>query len=187
MTARGTDVIWFTSDLHLGHRNIIRHCDRPFASVEDMDTALIERWNMCVAPDDLVYVLGDFSFHNRTRTAEIARLLHGEKTLVLGNHDGFKPNWYIDKAGFARTSMAMELILDNVFPEATTLRLCHYPYHDERFDRNPFPDDGAAWLLHGHVHTRWTINGKQFNVGVDRWGFAPVHIGAIQTAIAEGP
>jgi hypothetical protein len=35
---------FFTSDQHLGHRNIIRLCSRPFASIEEMDETLISRW-----------------------------------------------------------------------------------------------------------------------------------------------
>lgn len=45
-------MIYFTSDLHLGHANIIRHCNRPFSSVEEMDDALIDNWNAKVTNAD---------------------------------------------------------------------------------------------------------------------------------------
>ena len=55
-------MLYFTADLHLGHANIIRHCGRPFASVEDMDRCLIDNWNRRVRPEDTVYILGDLMF-----------------------------------------------------------------------------------------------------------------------------
>ena len=51
---------WFTSDFHLGHRNIIRYCSRPFASVEEMDAAILANLNKLVGADDVLYFLGDF-------------------------------------------------------------------------------------------------------------------------------
>ncbi len=79
---------WFTSDYHLGHRNIIRLCNRPFANVEEMDQAIIERHNACVGQADTVYDLGDFAFRCSAEYA-VACLhrLNGRRHLVLGNHD----------------------------------------------------------------------------------------------------
>ena len=52
-------MIFFTSDLHLGHKNIIRLCGRPFESVEEMDEILIDNWNKKIHRCDTVYILGD--------------------------------------------------------------------------------------------------------------------------------
>jgi calcineurin-like phosphoesterase family protein len=57
-------VIYFTADLHLGHANIINHCDRPFSSVEEMDEHLINAWNSRVRPNDTVYIIGDLIFRS---------------------------------------------------------------------------------------------------------------------------
>lgn len=61
--------VLFTSDLHLGHKNIIQYCHRnatncgiDFETLEEMDNFLIRKWNMKVNDDDEVYILGDFSF-----------------------------------------------------------------------------------------------------------------------------
>ena len=63
--------IYFTSDLHFGHKNIIRFDNRPFTSVEEMDETLICNWNKKVNNDDLVYILGDISWYNDEKTCEI--------------------------------------------------------------------------------------------------------------------
>ena len=75
--------IWVTSDTHYGHANIIRFCDRPFASSEEMDEALIANFNERVKPGDTVYHLGDFSFAKDP--ARVFRRLNGTIHLVLGN------------------------------------------------------------------------------------------------------
>jgi calcineurin-like phosphoesterase family protein len=82
-------MIFFISDTHFGHRNILRfeRENRPFGSVDEMDCEMILRWNNKVKEDDTVYILGDFSFSNDTITADILSQLNGNKILILGNHD----------------------------------------------------------------------------------------------------
>ena len=80
-------MIYFISDLHFGHGNIISMDNRPFKNAEEMDTELIKRWNNKVLSNDVVYILGDFSWHNSGRTVEILNELKGVKILVKGNHD----------------------------------------------------------------------------------------------------
>ena len=54
-------MIYVTADLHLGHENIIKHCNRPFSSAEVMDAVLITNWNRMVKPEDDIFILGDFT------------------------------------------------------------------------------------------------------------------------------
>ena len=56
-----TERVWFTADTHIGHRNIIKYCQRPFSDVEDMNKTLISNWNKVVGINDYVFHLGDFS------------------------------------------------------------------------------------------------------------------------------
>lgn len=56
--------IWFTSDLHIGHRNIISFCNRPFTDTRQMAEVLRENWNSVVKPEDYVFVLGDVFWFN---------------------------------------------------------------------------------------------------------------------------
>lgn len=57
-------MIYFTSDLHFNHENIIKYCNRPFKNIDDMDNYLINYWNKIIRTKDIVYILGDFAFGN---------------------------------------------------------------------------------------------------------------------------
>ena len=78
-------MIWYTSDLHLGHANVIRHCGRPFADADEMDTALIKNWNARVHRNDTVYIVGDFLFRAKKPAEEYLSALKGKKHLVTLN------------------------------------------------------------------------------------------------------
>lgn len=77
---------FFTSDQHFGHFNIIRLCSRPFGTVEEMDEALLSKWNAKVKADDIVYILGDL-FFRAAKIEPILKALNGRKHLIVGNHD----------------------------------------------------------------------------------------------------
>ena len=62
--------LWFTSDTHFGHENIIKYCKRPFKSLEHMNMEIIRRWNERVQPDDMVIFAGDFCFRNSPASKE---------------------------------------------------------------------------------------------------------------------
>lgn len=189
---------WWTADLHFGHANIIRYCDRPFDGVEAMDEGLIERWNDAVAPDDEVWVLGDFALGGLAEHLPLAKRLAGHKILVAGNHDACwegRP-----KGGFERwIDEYLEAGFERIVQPPTTAALGgtvlvvhHFPYHgDSRGDVERFaehrPDDQGAWLLHGHVHDRWRQAGRQINVGVDAWGGRPIGDAQLADLIAAGP
>lgn len=78
---------FITSDHHFNHKNIIKFCNRPFNSVDEMDDKLIEEWNNIVGPNDDVYHLGDFSFGSKSKTLHILKQLNGKKYLICGNHE----------------------------------------------------------------------------------------------------
>lgn len=71
--------IFFSSDLHFGHKNIIKYCTRPFESVEEMNKKLIENWNSVVTNDDTVFFLGDAGFGSVTKICECVKRLNGKK------------------------------------------------------------------------------------------------------------
>ena len=80
-------MIYFTSDLHLGHANIIRHCNRPFSSVEEMDETLIRNWAKRVKANDTVYVLGDLMFRNQKSPEEYEALMMLLKEAACDQYD----------------------------------------------------------------------------------------------------
>jgi len=83
-----TRKIWFTTDPHYGHWNIVKYCNRPFSSIEEMNKTLIDKWNSVIKPEDLVYVVGDITMsYSKKKMKEIFDQLNGEKILIKGNHD----------------------------------------------------------------------------------------------------
>ena len=155
---------WFTAYGHLGHRNIIDYCDRPFAGVDAMNGALIDSWNGLVAENDTVWVIGDFALGKIAEMLPLVAELSGRKILAAGNHDRCWPGhgrrsegWterYLD-SGFAevvRGSAKVEI-------DGRSVVTCHFPYRGDSHDHDRFvkhrPVDKGAWLLHGHVHERW--------------------------------
>ena len=100
-------MIYFTADTHFGHYNVIRFCDRPFASAEEMDEAMIQNWNGRVTGNDTVYILGDMFFRS-TNAEEILKRLKGKKRLIVGNHDG---SW-MTKFDYARYFASVDKFLE---------------------------------------------------------------------------
>lgn len=181
---------WFSADSHYGHKNIIRYCDRPFDSTDEMDRALIATWNEVVEPEDTVYFLGDFSLDFK-RVRQVVPLLNGNIHLVAGNHDlchscNGAGSAYIQRyldAGFASVCETVDLQI------AGETILCHHmPYYDPSDEDQRYPEfkpiDEGGWLLHGHVHQRWKMREKQINVGVDVWDFYPVSISELAEIIS---
>lgn len=169
--------VWFTSDTHFGHEGIIKYCERPFASVSDMDTELIRRWNERVSPEDTIYHMGDFSFCGLIRTREILAQLNGRKILVQGNHD----KHFFRKDGSLK-DLAFEKVYANVkeiLPSGRIVMMSHYQYRGvPDIEGRDFAEkqviDSGDYLLHGHVHRGWKQNGRMINVGVDVWNYKPV-------------
>lgn len=79
--------IWFSSDLHFGHKNIIKYCNRPWDNVEDMNQGILDNWNSVVSPNDDVYILGDVCMGKLNENIPLVSKLNGNKYLVAGNHD----------------------------------------------------------------------------------------------------
>lgn len=188
--------MWFTADLHLGHRNIIDYCDRPFADVDEMNRALVDNWNATVGDDDTVWVVGDFAMGTIAETLPIATDLAGHKILLAGNHDRCwvgngrrAEGWtarYLD-AGFDEVVQGTA----EVTIGALSVLLCHFPYRGDSHDLDRFvderPQDTGQWLVHGHVHEKWAQHGRMINVGVDVTGFRPLGGHAIAALIDAGP
>lgn len=172
--------IWFTSDHHFGHANIIKYENRPFHSVGEMNGMMLARWNEKIRPNDLVYHLGDLIFAKRQSIDELVPKLNGRKILIRGNHDK-GPQKYLD-AGFIEVVEKKIIDIDG-----WNVILCHYPYKNasevvlKYMERRP--DDHGAWLIHGHSHGSWKLLKRMINVSVENWDYYPVHIDTIRAII----
>lgn len=128
--------IYVWSDTHFGHANIIKYCNRPFTSVEEMDATMIKNHNDTVNNDDLIIFNGDFSFYKKDDAGIFAQL-KGRKILVKGNHD-----YKVTK------SLAWEAIHDiyEFIHEGQKFVMCHYPMFswNKKFH--------GSIHLYGHVH-----------------------------------
>src|SRR3990172_2849797 len=87
MDVCNTLLIFFTSDTHFYHQNIIKYCKRPFKYADEMNEVMIKNWNNTITDDDEVYHLGDFALCSPTGAENIVRRLKGKKYLIRGNHD----------------------------------------------------------------------------------------------------
>lgn len=153
--------IWFTSDLHFGHKNIVEYCNRPW-TYEEQDAEIVRRWNSRVGLFDEVYHLGDFTFAGRKKAGAIIELiksLNGQITFIKGNHcqDGLWEE--IEKANLAHVFEVChykEITIDR-----TKVVMCHYPF--ETWNKAHH----GAWHLHGHCHGSLPPRGKRLDVGID--------------------
>ena len=186
--------VWFTSDPHFGHANIISYCARPYTDVNHMNEMLILNWNAVVQPEDTVYVLGDFSM-SLTYMETVTPRLNGKKILICGNHDHCHPAHHKGKtpakqeamtakylaAGFSEVHLELHMELS---PEIGTVKLYHLPYTDPVDMTNGMPrhskfrlkDEGIPMLC-GHVHQSWLFKRTDkgtpmLNIGID----APVAV-----------
>lgn len=166
--------VFFTSDTHFGHDNIISFCDRPFDDATDMDAALVASISSTVSAQDILYVLGDFAMGRNINKVEHARnilekLNCQDIRLVLGNHD-VKDEELLRSIGFSSVEQYAEISVDG-----NKFVLMHYPL----LEWNGFY---KGWYhLHGHVHNKPEYNIAQraagvrrFDVGMDANYYRPV-------------
>lgn len=169
--------VFFSSDTHYGHAKIVKLAERPFADIEAMDEAMIAKWNSVVQPGDLVYHLGDFSFHKPARATSIASRLQGQKYLVWGNHDGKR---YRKESEFlAQWLWCKDLAEIDV--QGQKIVLCHYAMKVWNKSHH------GSWQLYGHSHGSLPDdpNALQLDVGVDCWDFTPVSFEQVAARMAK--
>lgn len=157
--------VWFTSDTHYGHGNVISYSNRPFDDERDTQEHLILNWNACVKPGDLVYHLGDFALCDEDRAIKIAKRLQGQKYLIFGNHDKRlrKSKEFLFQWIWARD-------LEQISVADQKIVLCHYAMLTWNQSHR------GAWQLHGHSHgsLKADAHALRADVGVDCWSYLPV-------------
>lgn len=168
-------MLWFTSDLHLGHENILRFARRPWKTIDEMNDALIEGINACVQPGDHLYLLGDASF--RLTPDKVAgylkRIACRHVHLVRGNHDSDWSSYGV----FESEHDYLELKY-----HGRKLCLSHYPMMTWNGIYT------GSMHLHGHIHSRGSQYNDQnrsqgyfrYDVGVDANGYRPVSFATLE-------
>lgn len=164
-------MIYFTSDLHLGHRAAINMCERPFSTVEEMNRTLIANINARVKKHDILYILGDIA--HRTPVEEVNQMiaqLNGKKFLIRGNHDkNYDPSLFEGIYDFLEVNF-----------DGQAISLMHYPMME-------WPKSWHGSIhLHGHQHNKPEYNQEQkalgklrYDVGVDANYYYPVSLNEI--------
>lgn len=185
--------IWFSSDPHFGHYNIIEYTNRPFATFTEMDEAIIKQYNHYVRPDDTFYIMGDIGLGNYEYIKSIISRINGNKILVLGNHDKLGHESYYNM-GFKAVICNATIKLGKQY-----ITLAHYPIKGKWalvktfafYIRKMLNKDRTfkeikqrlarelktyrlmkrdGYHLHGHVHSKRKIFGKNIDIGWDAWG-----------------
>lgn len=164
--------VWLTSDCHFSHENILHlGKGRPFNTIEEHDQALIDNWNSVVAPEDLVYVLGDMFFTIDMGYMEyIMNSLKGAKHLILGNHDRTKIQSYLLNKNLWQ-SIKDNNAINYTLSSGKVIRviMCHYPIleFNGAYRQN-------YMHVYGHIHDivdydpiYRSLGFKAINVGVD--------------------
>lgn len=161
-------MVYFTADMHFGHRAIINMQSRPFESVEEMNRVLLQNFNSVVHKDDTFYILGDICHHMKIEDAdELIRKMNGKKYLIIGNHDKkYDPRLFEDIRDFMKVSV-----------DGCNFALVHYP----------MLSSSGGYQLHGHIHARMEYNEanraegiRRYDVGVDANNFFPVSVKQIK-------
>jgi len=164
---------FFVSDTHFYHAKIIEFCNRPYATVEEMNEDMIAKWNGVVGNKDRVFHLGDFSWGNFEKTKKVFDRLNGQKHLIIGNHDDPRIH---KKLGWNWIDKMEELRIGG-----KVYQLCHYPM--QSWDKSYH----GARHVHGHCHGTVSPHGWRCDVGVDCWGYAPVSFEQLEKLFAGLP
>lgn len=170
--------IWFSSDWHFYHENIIRFCNRPFANAAEMNEMLITYHNAYVKPEDHFYNLGDITMKRDGQGAglDVIDRLNGHGRLIMGNHDHYAIKHYAAK--FEKV-MAMWMI-DNI-------RFTHIPVH-------PTSMGSATANVHGHIHDQdspppvmdhESVIRPYVNISVERTAYRPLALEELKDLIAK--
>lgn len=173
--------IWITSDLHFGHKNILKYCKGRIPRVKEwgrqhgidvtdknivdvMDMWLVDIWNSTVGKHDKVYILGDFSFKTRAENEKLLDKLHGKKYFILGNHDGNSDTLY-EKFEYIRDISELKVNYKSG-EDSVCFEMCHYPMRSwNRMEHGTIQ-------LHGHCHnnmskTNFMSGELRVDIGLD--------------------
>lgn len=151
-------MVYFTSDLHFYHDNVIKFANRPYHSAEQMNQSLIKNWNDTINADDEIYILGDLTMKGPDLAMKILSQLKGIKHLIKGNHDHF-----VDKKSFEPWLFASIQDYKSITYMNQKFVLFHYPVLEwDGYFR-------GSIMLHGHQHNHADYNYRNLENGIRRY------------------
>ncbi len=195
--------IFFTSDWHIGHNNVLGFDQRPFKDLDHMHTVLVNNYNASVREDDVCYFLGDMGLGSSQALKDVMARINGTKVLILGNHDKGMNAMY--NSGFDVVLNSGMLVIAG---EKVTLSHCPLRgvfredvsemknavltenWHGES-RHGPFSiTNEGQFHLHGHIHSgpankKLKIDGRQYDIGAPGNGYRPVSISTIESWITK--
>jgi calcineurin-like phosphoesterase family protein len=174
-------MVYFTSDNHFYHKNIIEYANRPFTDMEEMHTIMIDNWNRIVSPSDYVIHAGDFAFAGRDKIKELRNQLNGTILFLFGNHDRGRNK--MKDCGFQIAQEKQrnpDYFIHYISEIDEEILITHCPYNEIKkwfIEVHGFEFNG--WSFHGHHHVidAYPVIDrikKQINIGVDFWNYIPV-------------
>jgi calcineurin-like phosphoesterase family protein len=169
-------MIYFTSDFHLGHHNIIDLVNRPFNDIEDMNKKIVDNINIVLENNNIVYHLGDFAFANSENQIEsyLNQISNYHNiTFIVGNHDKYLKKYL--KRNCIQFYDYLELKHNN-----SKYVLCHYPIESWNGKFH------GVIHLHGHTHgTLSSTDSNRLDVGIDTNNFKPYLINDIDNIVTK--
>jgi calcineurin-like phosphoesterase family protein len=164
-----TNKIWFTSDHHFGHKNIIEFSKRPFASVDEMNAEMVKRWNEKVGQDDLVYHIGDFALMSSGKVRQLRSQLNGRICLIKGNHESSALGCP-DCFEWIKDYYELTVSDNDAHKGQRFIVLFHYAMRVWNASHY------GTWHLYGHSHGDLPDDetSLSFDVGVDSHNFYPL-------------
>lgn len=172
---------FITSDIHLGHQNIMKFCTESRArfknDVDYMNEQIVKEWNQIVTPHDHTYILGDISFMNWEKTVAYVRRLNGSKTLILGNHDQ-----KLNKSKEFRDCFIDIQDYYSITVDKVKVVMFHYPIMEwDQMHR-------GSVHFHGHTHGNKTgLEGSRaIDVGMDVTGNVVMPLNVMITKALKG-
>ena len=191
MTAINSKNFRITSDHHFGHKNIIKHCGRPFESIWEHNKELVRRWNEVCDNNSIVWHLGDFLFGSQDRFGQLVEQLNFKELHCLaGNHNHTTIPKYVKKHSPPNIFCYPPYHEITVQHSGTahTIILCHYPlmvWNKKHW---------GSWCLVGHSHYSLAATrkeseslGKILDVGVDGNDFRPYTFDQIKDIMDHKP
>lgn len=177
--------IFFTSDTHFCHQPNFLWKPRGFTSVDEMNEAIVERWNNVVRPGDTVYHLGDTILNDNEKGIEYFKRLNGDIFLIWGNHDtSNRMNALFEACSYKIIGGWYAYMIKY---KKFSIYLSHYPTLTANYDEKYL--NQHVINLHGHTHQQTNFlypnNPFMYHVGVDSHNCTPVHIDEIVSEIRQ--